>query len=235
MLIANPIPLANQLLAGLSEKTRKAVLQNCETVNLETGNVLCERGELYRHVYFPLGGCLSLVSQVTGHPPLEISLIGNEGMHGGMLALGIQRVPQRVVVQAPGAALRMIAGQFRKALQDHASLLCTVNHYLSVVFEQLIQTAACNRFHEVEARLAHRLLMVHDRAHSDHFHLTHQFLADMLGVLRSAVTIAAGALQQRGLIHYRRGEISILNRAGLETCSCECYATGIRDHQKLIA
>ena len=121
----------------------------------------------------------------------------------------------------------MTAEQFRKALQDHASLLRTVNRYLYGVFEQLTQTATCNRFHEVEARLAYRLLMFHDRAHSDHFHLTHQFLADMLGVLRSAATIAAGALQQRGLIHYSRGHISILNRIGLEARSCECYAVGV--------
>lgn len=219
--------MANQLLAVLPGKTRLALLQSCVTVDLEMGNILCERGELYSHVYFPLGGCLSLVSVVSGHPPLEIGLIGNEGMHGGLLALGVTRVPQRVVILGAGTASRMSAGQFRKALQDHGSLLHTVNRYLNVVFEQLTQTAACNRFHEVEARLAHRLLMIHDRAHCDHFHLTHQFLADMLGVLRSAVTIAAGALQKRGLIRYRRGEIDILDRIGLEARSCECYAAGV--------
>lgn len=214
----------NQLLAGLPGKTRLALLDGCETVDLATGEILCEPGERYRHVHFPLAGCLSAVAFVTGHPPLAISLIGNEGMDGAMLALGVQRVPQRVVIQAPGTALRLSAEQFSKAVLDHASLSRTVYRYLSIVFEQLIQTAACNRFHDVEARLAYRLLMIHDRAQSDHFHLTHQFLADMLGVLRSAVTIAAGALQQRGLIHYSRGDISILDRKGLEDRSCECYA-----------
>ena len=234
MPIAKPSPPVNQLLAQLPGKTRNTILQCCETVDLEFRNVLCERNELYRHVHFPLCGFLSQVSLVTGHSPLEMRLIGNEGMLGGMLALGVQRVPYRVVVQGPGAALRMSANQFRKALQDHASLLRTVNRYIYTIFEQLTQTAACNRFHEVEARLAHRLLMIHDRAHYDHFRLTHQLLADMLGVLRSAVTIAAGALQQRGLIHYSRGNISILDRIGLEASACECYAIGLRDYNKPI-
>jgi CRP-like cAMP-binding protein len=235
MPIAKPSPPVNQLLAQLPDKTRKALLQYCETVDLEFRHVLYEQDEPYSHVHFPLCGFLSQVSMVSGHPPLEMRLIGNEGMLGGMLALGVRRELQRVVVQGPGTALRMTANQFRKTLQDHASLLRTVNRYNYTIFEQLTQTAACNRFHEVEARLAHRLLMIHDRAHNDNFHLTHQFLADMLGVLRSAVTIAAGALQQRGLIHYSRGNISIIDRLGLEASACECYVVGLRNYSKLIA
>ena len=137
-----------------------------------------------------------------------------------------KRVPLRVVVQGPGAALRMGAAQFCQALQDHATLLRIVQRYVYVILEQLAQSAACNRFHEVEARLARRLLLSHDRAHANHFYLTHQCLADMLGVLRSAVTIAAGALQQRGLIHYSRGDITILDRRVSKKCACECYASG---------
>ena len=235
MPMAQSLPGVNQLLASVPGKTRKVILQSCEMVDLEFGHILYERGETYRHVYFPLSGFLSAVSEINGHPPLETGLIGNEGMLGSMLALGIRCVPQRIVVQGPGTALRMSGGQFRTALQDHPQLLRTVNRYLYVLIEQLTQTAGCNRFHEVEARLARRLLSTHDRAHCDHFHLTHQCLAEMLGVLRSAVTIAASALQQRGLIHYSRGEISILDRIGLEASACECYASGVGYYRKMIA
>jgi CRP-like cAMP-binding protein len=233
MLVSTRFPVVNQLLAGLPGKTRRAILQSCEIIDLEKGKILCERGEPYRYVYFPLSGLLSLVSVIDGHPPLELRIIGNEGMFGDMLALGVPRAPQRVVVQGDGMALRMDAEQFCQALRDDTALSCIIKRYLYVIFEQLAQTAACNRFHEVEARLARRLLMNLDRAHCNHFHLTHQHLADMLGVLRSAVTIAAGALQQRGLIHYSRGEITILNRIGLEESACACYASGIADYKKL--
>jgi CRP-like cAMP-binding protein len=233
MPISSPLRVVNQLLAGLPGKTRKAILHSCDIIDLVEGNILCERGETCRYVYFPLGGFLSLVSMIGGHPPLEIRLIGNEGMFGGLIALGVHRAPQRVVVQGPGTALRMDTDQFCQALQDHAAFSRIIKLYLYVVFEQIALSAACNRFHEVEARLARRLLMSHDRAHSDHFHLTHQNLADILGVLRSAVTIAAGALQQRGLIHYSRGEIHILDRTGLKSSACECYATGIADYSRL--
>lgn len=227
------MPEANRLLDALPGRTRKAVMQSCEKFELVAGEVLCERGDAYRHVYFPLNGFLSLVALTTGHPPLEMRLIGNEGMFGSTLVLGVKRVPLRVVVQGSGTALRMSAAQFSHALLDHAALSRIVQRYLYVILEQLTQSAACNRFHEVEERLARRLLLSHDRAHANHFHLTHQYLAEMLGVLRSAVTIAAGALQQRGLIHYSRGEITILDRKGLENSACECYASGVDDYNNL--
>lgn len=229
-----PLPESNRLLDALPCKTRKAILQSCESFDLEAGEVLCERGDPYRYVYFPISGFLSLVALTTGHPPLEMRLIGNEGMFGSTLALGVERVPLRVVVQGPGTALRMDSHLFSQALHDHAALVRIVQHYVYGILEQLAQIATCNRFHEVEARLARRLLLSHDRAHSNTFHLTHQYLADMLGVLRSAVTIAAGAMQQRGLIHYSRGEITVLDRDGLENSACECYANGIADYNNLV-
>jgi CRP-like cAMP-binding protein len=233
MPVSKTPPLINRLLAGLPGKPRKAILQSTECIDLLMGDTLCERGEPCRYVYFPLSGLLSLVWVITGHAALETRLIGNEGMFGSTLALGVQRAPQRVVVQGAGTALRMSTEQFLQNLQDHAALSRIIKRYMYVVFEQLAQTAACNRFHEVESRLARRLLMSHDHARCNHFHLTHQNLAEMLGVLRSAVTIAAGTLQQRGLIHYSRGEITILNRGGLEACACECYAIGIAEYNKL--
>jgi CRP-like cAMP-binding protein len=220
----NSLPVVNHLIEGLPSKGRELFLQRCETVHLEFGNVLCEHGQKFRHVYFPLTGFISLVTEINSHPPLELGLIGNEGMLGGMLSLGVNRVPLRALVQGSGTALRMPAALFRQELRSNPSWLRLLNRYLYVVFAQLGQIAACNRFHEVDARLARWLLMSHDRAHSDGFHLTHQFLANMLGVQRSAVTIAAGVLQQRGLIHYSRGDIQVLSRQGLEDSACKCYA-----------
>lgn len=232
---ATPLPLANRLLGGLPRRESPKLIAQCESVELTFGSVLCERGERFRYVYFPLCGFISLVSQIEDHPPLEMGLIGSEGMLGVMLALGIDRVPLRGVVQGPGQALRMSAGNFRKALRASPALSRSVLRYLYSTYAQVTQTATCNRFHEVEARLARWLLMTHDRAHCNHFHLTHHFLADMLGVQRSAVTIAAGALQQRGLINYSRGEINILDRQGLEASSCECYARTQEVNRKLLA
>jgi hypothetical protein len=172
---------------------------------------------------------------VSGHQPLEMRLIGSEGMLGVTLALGVNTTPLRGVVQGTGTALRMSAAKFRRELRASPPLLRALNRYLYVLMAQLSQVAGCNRFHEVQSRLAFWLLMTHDRANSNQFHLTHQFLADMLGVQRSAVTIAAGALQKKKLISYSRGEISVLSRDGLESASCECYDTVIRHYTQLFA
>jgi CRP-like cAMP-binding protein len=225
----------NNLLMHLPGKELTRVLQHCELVELVFAEVLCEPEQPYKHVYFPLTSFISLMEIVDAHPPLEMSLIGNEGMLGVTMVLGIQEIPLRAVVQGPGTAWKIPVQQFRRALRENSSLLRTLNRYLYVTIAQLSQTAACTHFHEVEARLARWLLMTHDRAHADHFHLTHQYLANMLGVQRSAVTIAAGVLQQREFISYTRGEISILNRKGLEGVSCECYAAVIDDYAKLLS
>lgn len=202
-------------------------------VSLVFDSVLCEREKSYRHVYFPLGGFISLVATVGAHPPLEIALIGNEGMLGATLVLGVDRARLRGIVQGAGTAWRIPAPKFRRAMRETPALRDVVKRYLFVVITQLSQSTACTRFHEVEARLARWLLMTHDRAHADRFHLTHLFLADMLGVRRSAITIAAGALQRQKLIRYARGEIDIVDRKGLEAASCECYQNVIGDYQRM--
>jgi len=228
-----PLPVVNRLIEGLPRKERSRILQCCESVQLTIGEILCEPDEPYRHAYFPLDGFISLVAVVGNHQPLEMRLIGNEGMLGVTLVLGVNITPLRGIVQGSGATLRMTATQFRRALTDCPTFHSMLKRYLYVLMAQLSQVAGCNRFHEVEARLAYWLLMTHDRAHGDHFHLTHQFLADMIGVQRSAVTIAAGALQKRKLIRYSRGEISVLSRRGLEAASCECYDAVIEDYVRL--
>lgn len=228
-------PVVNRLLGGLPIKDRNKILNSCELIELSFDAVLCEPNDPIHHVYFPLSGFISLVTTLTGHQPLEMGLIGNEGMLGATLVLGVNIAPMRSVVQGAGTALRMTTTQFRRALLDSPALLQILNRYIYVSMLQLSQTAACTHFHEIEPRLARWLLLTHDRAHADHFHLTHQFLADMLGVRRSGVTIAAGALQMRKLIHYTRGEIRILDRSGLEAASCECYAVQRHDYEQLLA
>jgi CRP-like cAMP-binding protein len=190
----NSLPVVNHLIEGLPSKGRELFLQGCETVHLEFGSVLCQRGQKFLHVYFPITGFILLVTNINSHPPLELGLIGNQGMLGGMFSLGVNRVPLRAHAQGSGTALSMPTALFRQELRSNLSWLRLLNRYFYVLLAQLGQIAACNRFHEVDARLARWMLMTHDRAHSDGFHLPHQFLANMLGVQRSAVTIAAGVL-----------------------------------------
>lgn len=235
MSTAKATHLVNRLVDGLPPRARNGLLKRCEQVDLVFGTTLCEPDRHLRYIYFPLTAFISLVAPVLGRPPLEMGLIGNEGMLGATVVLGINAARLRGVVNGSGTTLRMTSSQFRQELRESVSLRRLINRYLYVLLAQLSQTAACSRFHEVEARLARWLLMAHDRAHSDHFRLTHQYLADMLGVRRSAVTIAAGALQRKNLIRYARGDIRILNRRGLELASCECYDAVIRDYRQLFA
>lgn len=220
----------NLLIERLPERQRQRLMSICQRVDLRFGEILCKPDLPYQSVYFPCSGFVSLMVTVSGHPPLEMCLIGNEGMLGASLTLGVDAAPLLGMVQGNGSAWRIDARHFQRELGANRALREIVDQYLYVLMAQLSQSAACTRFHEVEARLARWLLATHDRAHADHFHLTHQFLADMLGVQRSAVTIAAGALQKRHLIHYSRGEINVLSRSGLEATSCECYSAVNSDY-----
>jgi CRP-like cAMP-binding protein len=221
---ARPQPVANSVLAALPRKTYQDLLSGLEPVTLAFGEVLYEPGEPIRDVYFPTGSLVSLLTLVEGRLALEVGLVGREGMVGVALALGIGVSPVRALVQGSGRALRMSAARFRKELQRSAPLQRELYRYTHSLMAQITQTAACNRFHMVPARLARWLLMTRDRVRSGQFHLTHEFLAHMLGVRRVGVTQAASALQRRKLIAYRRGNITILDHGALETASCACYA-----------
>ena len=232
---ALPVPVANRLIAALPRKDRQRVLAACEPVDLIFAAVLAEPGERIHHVFFPTGSFISLVTPTIDHASLEVGLVGDEGMVGATLALGVNVSPLHALVQGAGPALRMEATPFRRELGLSPALLRGVKRYLYVVLGQLAQNAACTRFHVVEARLARWLLMTHDRAHTDTFHVTHEFLAAMLGVRRVGVTKAAFSLQRRALIRYHRGEVRVLDRDGLEAASCGCYAADVAIYAKAMA
>jgi len=224
MPIIKPDPVTNRLLAALPRKDRQRFLAGCTLVELKFAEILTEPGERIRYVYFPTESFISLVASIDNNANLEVGLVGDEGMLGISLILGVDVSPLRAVVQGAGQALRMNTAPFRREFEQNPVLQRLLKRYLYVLISQIAQTAACTHFHVVEARLASWLLMTQDRAHSDAFHVTHEFLAYMLGVRRVGVTKAATALQNRKLIRYSRGNIRILDRAGLKTVSCGCYA-----------
>ncbi len=216
----------NWLLDSMPEQRRRGFLASCESVELEFAMVLGEPNDRIRHVYFPVDSFISMVTTLDDGAMLEVGIVGNEGMLGMSLILGVDIAPHQALVQGAGEALRMSTGDFLRHCDENLPLQRTLSRYVHVLMRQLALTAACTHYHIVEARLARWLLMTRDRAHSDRFHLTHKLLAFMLGVRRVGVTEAANSLLGRGLIDYRRGEIIILNSAGLENASCRCYRQG---------
>lgn len=220
---ANRATVANKLLAALPRKDDQRLFAALEPVTLTYGQVLYEPEERIDYVYFPIDCLVSLLTAVDKRRTLEVGMVGNEGMVGMPLAMGIGVSAVRALVQGSGAALRMTAARFRAEFKTNTRLQQALFRYSHLLMAQVSQTAACNRFHDAEARLGRWLLMTSDRLNRNEFRLTHEFLAHMLGVRRVGVTRAAGDLGRKKLIDYTRGNITIHDRDGLEAAACPCY------------
>jgi len=215
--------IENHLLAALPRKEYEALRRDLEPVTLNVGDILHEAEGRIRHVYFPSHGVVSIITVLRENASVEVGTVGFEGMVGIPVFLGTDVATNRAVVQVPGDGVRMKASVFKKAIDQSRTLHNLLNLYTNAHLAQVSLSVACNRFHNVETRLARWLLMIHDRVQADIFKLTQEYIARMIGTHRPHVTTAAGALQNKGLIRYYRSEITILNRQGLESASCDCY------------
>lgn len=221
-------PSANRLLAALPKKEYERLLPELERVAMPFAEVLYEPGARIRHVYFPNDSIVSLLAEVADRSTLEVGIVGNEGLAGISVFMGVDASPHRAVTQGAGTAMRMKASSLRKESGRTGPLHGLLHRYTHSLLAQVSRGAVCNRFHMVDARLARWLLMSCDRLGTDEFRLTQNFISNMLGVRREGVSKAASLLQKDELINYSRGRIKILDRAGLEAVSCECYGI-IRD------
>lgn len=225
----------NHLIQMLPKKDQERLLAECESVELKLAEVITEPGDPALHVYFPVDCFISFVALNEGRPSLEVGMVGSEGMLGEQLILGELSSSFHAVVQGPGTTWRMTSSQFLKQLSQSVALQHVLQRYLYVRFLQLGNLAVCVHFHQVNPRLARWLLMSHDRSHADSFHMTHEFMAYLLGVRRVGITKAAGNLQRDGLIEYHHGFLSVLNRRGLEAAACSCYAKDAAVYEQLLA
>lgn len=229
-----PASASNRLLEALPTRERQRMHAASVPVELAFADVLYTPRDPIVQVYFPTASFISLIMPVDRSAAIEVGMVGDEGMFGVPLVLGVDVSPVRAVVQGAGPALRMSAARFRRELARGPALRRAMDRYVFVHLNQLAQTAACTRFHVVEARLARWLLMTQDRAHEDTFHVTHEFLSIMLGVRRVGVTKAASSLQRRGLIGYHRGDVTVLDRRGLTAASCGCYKADREAYDRVI-
>jgi CRP-like cAMP-binding protein len=223
----------NSLLQALSQRDRRSLLAGSGTVALVYGQVLHQPMEQIDRIYFPTSGFVSLNVTVDNAVTLAVGLVGNEGMCGVSLAMGVDVPRVRAVVQGAGSALSLDTGAFVAACARSRSLTRLMGRYACFQLDQSAQLAACTRFHQIEARLARWLLMTLDRTQTDECYLTHELLGVMLGVRRVGITKAAGELQRRHLIRYSRGNIRVLNRGGLEVASCSCYAADRQSYAQI--
>ncbi len=224
-------PLANRLLAALPATARDQLLPKLIPVPLTYTETIYEPGEVIRYVYFPTSGIVSLLAAVGKSSTLEVGIVGNEGIIGLSVFLGVATSSNRAIVQGPGQALRMRAADFQKECHKNKTLPFLLQRFTHSLLTQISQSAACYRFHSIEARLARWLLMTRDRMETSEFKITQEFLSNMLGVRREAVNKAVGSFQQKEIINYSRGQLSIIKVAVLAATACECYQI-IKDEEK---
>ena len=229
------VPGQNRILSSVPRDLQLRLLPRMEKVSLCAKQTLYDAQDSLSHAYFPLSAVISLVIALEGGEAVEVATVGNEGLAGTSLVLGAERGPLKAVCQVAGQALRIRADNFRRALDEHPEFVEIARRYTQRLFDQVAQTTACNQMHSVQQRICRWLLMTHDRVGAAEFHLTQEFLAQMLGVRRPSVTVAAGKLQKAGLIRYQRGRIHIADRAGLEAGACECYDALRRELDRLFS
>jgi len=231
--MSETIKPSNRLLAALPAREYARLLPKLREISLTYTETIYEPGDVIRQVYFPNSGIISLLSAVGERSLLEVGIVGNEGFVGLPVFLGVKTSNNRAIVQGAGAALTMKTADFLAECKDGGALPQILQRYTHSLIVQISQSAACNRFHPVEARLARWLLMTADRMASENFQVTQEFLSNMLGVRREAVNKSAAAFQNRQLISYSRGNVSIINRANLEKIACNCYSI-IKDEEKSV-
>src|SRR3954447_5942539 len=227
-------PVPNRLLAALPGEVYETLRPHLDVVAMSHKDVAYEPDGRIAHVYFPIGCIVSLVAIMDDGSMYELATVGKEGMVGLPLFLETETAPFRAFTQVPGQAIRLDADVFVDALGHSPALVRLLHRYVQVLFNQVAWSSACNRAHSTEQRCARWLLMTHDRVASDRYLLTQEFLGQMLGVPRPRVNRAAGALQKAGLIRYVRGRIRVLDRAGLEAASCECYRFIRAEYDRLL-
>jgi CRP-like cAMP-binding protein len=224
----------NRLLASLPPADFGCLATSLTPVTLTLKQFLLEADEPIEAAYFVETGMVSYLAYLEDGEALEVGLIGSEGMVGMPLILGVDRVPAGAIVQMDGTALRISPAALRQAFNGSEALRTRLLRYMQAFYTQVSQTAVCNGRHSLEERLARWLLMAHDRAEGNQFAMTHEFMALMLGVRRSGVTVTAGTLKQAGLISYKNGHMTILDRPSLEAVACECYGTVQRHFAQLL-
>jgi len=230
----NSTRVQNHLLAGLPDEDYQRLLPQLETVNVELGAVVYQNSQLLEYLYFPTSSMVSLLYTTEDGTTAEVGLTGNEGVVGIALFLGGDTTPNQAVVQIAGEAVRISAKIVQEEFKNGGAFQQVLLRYTQALITQISQTAVCNRLHDVEQRFCRWLLLSHDRVKSDKLEMTQELIASMLGGRRESVTVAAGRLQDKGLIRYARGQITILNRAGLEAEVCECYKVVRIEYERLL-
>ena len=227
-------PLANRLLAALPAKEWVRWVQQLEVIDMPLGQVLYESGITLRHVYFPVTAIVSLLYVLEDGASAEIAVVGNEGIVGIALFMGGGSTPSRAVVQSAGIGYRLRANTMKDEFNSSGPVMHLMLRYTQALITQMSQTAVCNRHHSMDQQLCRWLLLSLDRLQGDNLHMTQELIANMLGVRREGVTEAAQKLQGAGLIRYRRGHITVIDRAGLERRTCECYAVVKKEYDRLL-
>ena len=226
-------PMQNQLLAALPNDVQQRLFPHLELVSLPLGKVLYESGSRLRHVYFPTDAIVSLLYVMQNGASAEISVVGNEGIVGIAVFMGGDSTPSRAIVQSAGNGYRLLSALFKEEFTRDADTRLLMLRYTQALITQMAQTAVCNRHHTVDQQLCRWLLLSLDRLSDNNLTMTQELIANMLGVRREGVTIAAHKLQQLGVIEYHRGHITVLDRSRLEQLSCECYAVVKKETDRL--